>query len=549
MQSLITTRPYSRFAQPTVGLAIGLLTLCVALHSTLAWTEEFDSCHIQGSVTDASGKPLVGASVGLNRSEGAEHAPGNKYETITDKNGRYELTVRFAKGQTLIVREVFADLRGYVRGAPPLTLPLKDGEQGTVDFQLKEGAMVAGQLRLPLQPWERRLPSKSIVRVLEVSNTDFDKLTINARCHLVGADGKFEVYVPPGEYTLRVVNYSDVPEWKDIKAPSSDLVLELPPFEWTEANLGKVFDNLWTVMDSNYSYFFLKPEVDWQALRDAHRPKILRSQNAVELAAALQAMLAPLNDMHVWIETPTGIVPTIKGGYSYNGNREITLAELQDTVPCGKFALVGKTKGDGFGYFLMLRQSDANPADVQAAVAAIRKLKDAPGFIVDLRTANGGSEPLAIEIARVFCHRPTVYAKSKYRNGEGHDTFGQVHERILPATDQGYTRPVVCLIGPGAVSSGEGFVMMMKCLPQVTTVGLPTRGASGNPKPFALARTGLTVYFSSWVDMLPDGQPIEGVGIPPDTRVEAPKSSYATADPTLEKGLEVLRAKVSTAKP
>ena len=41
--------------------------------------------------------------------------------------------------------------------------------------------------------------------------------------------------------------------------------------------------------------------------------------------------------------------------------------------------------------------------------------------------------------------------------------------------------------------------------------------------------------------MLPDGHPIEGVGIPPDIRVEVLKTTYATADPTLEKGLEVLR--------
>jgi C-terminal processing protease CtpA/Prc len=197
----------------------------------------------------------------------------------------------------------------------------------------------------------------------------------------------------------------------------------------------------------------------------------------------------------------------------------------------------------------MLRQSDAKPDDVKSAVAAVRKLKDAPGFIVDLRAANGGNELFALEIAKVFCASPTVYAKSKYRNHERHDVFGETRDRILPATEQAYTRPVVCLIGPGAISSGEGFVQMMKCLRQVTTVGLPTRGASGNPKPVALSRTGLTVYFSTWVDMLPDGQPIEGVGIPPDTRVEVPASAYATADPTLEKGLEVLRASVMTAKP
>ncbi len=292
MQSPTTAGPHSPLTRPTVDMAIGLLTLCVALHCTIAWAEEFDSCRIQGTVTDAAGNPLAGASVGLNRSEGAEHAPDNKYEAITDNNGRYQLMVRFAKGQTLIAREVFADLRGYVRGAPPLTLPLKDGEQGTVDFRLEKGAMLAGQLRLPLEPWERGRPPKSIVRVLEVSNSDFEKLTINARCHLFGADGRFEVYVPSGEYTLRVVNYNDFPEWKEIKAPSRDLTLELPPFEWTEANLGKAFDNLWNVMDNSYSYFFLKPDLNWQALRDAHRPKIVRAQDAAELSAALQEMLA-----------------------------------------------------------------------------------------------------------------------------------------------------------------------------------------------------------------------------------------------------------------
>ena len=37
---------------------------------------------------------------------------------------------------------------------------------------------------------------------------------------------------------------------------------------------------------------------------------------------------------------------------------------------------------------------------------------------------------------------------------------------------------------------------MMKCLPQVTTVGLPTRGSSGNPKPFKLPGVPVTVIYS-----------------------------------------------------
>jgi hypothetical protein len=550
MQNLTIASELSRRA---VCVAISAVTFCFAIRSTLAHADEFDSFRIRGIVTDADAQPLVGAKVTLNRFEGARLVENNKWDATTDKDGRYELTLRVVKGQTPTIREIFADLKGYIRAAPPLELTLKVGEEATVDFRLEKGVLLGGHLKLPLLPGEEKRPPGSIRRrYVEVSSPDFDQLTVNARIHLVGTDGMFEIYVPPGIYTLRMVNYmsnGELPEWKDLKAPSDDLSLELQPFEWNEANLGKAFDNLWNAMDHSYSYFFLKPDVDWQALRDAHRSQVARAQNPAELADALREMLAPLKDMHVWIETPDGVVPTIKGGYIYNGNREITVGELQNIVPCGKFALVGKTKRDGFGYFLMQRQSKATADDVQSAVAAIRKLKDTPGFIVDLRVANGGSEPLALEIARLFCEQPTVYAKSKYRNGAAHDAFGQVHERILSATDDAYTRPVVCLIGSGAVSSGEGFVKMMKCLPQVTTVGLPTRGASGNPKPFALSRTGVTVYFSRWVDMLPDGQPIEGVGIQPDTRVEAPETSYAAADPTLEKGLEVLRAKVAETRP
>lgn len=85
---------------------------------------------------------------------------------------------------------------------------------------------------------------------------------------------------------------------------------------------------------------------------------------------------------------------------------------------------------------------------------------------------------------------------------------------------------------------------MMGALPHVTTVGLPTRGASGNPKPHAVARTGATVYFSTWVDLPPHGATFEGVGVEPELRVDADLAAYASGDPTLERGLETLGQKV-----
>lgn len=319
-----------------------------------------------------------------------------------------------------------------------------------------------------------------------------------------------------------------------------------PAFVYTEASVGKVFDEMWDALDRHYSYFTLKKDVNWKGLREQYRPQAVKASNRGELVAVLKEMLAHLKDLHVWIQTPEGQVGTYQSSYERDLNPKAILGILEDLQKCGTFAAVGRVKGDGFGYFWMLRQSQADDAAVQQALAAMEKLRDAPGFIVDLRSANGGDERKAQRLARWFCAQRTVYAKSRFRTGSPrHDDFGPENSRWLEAAEQPYTRPVVCLIGAGAVSSGEGFVKMMKCLPQVTLVGKHTRGASGNPRPIELGETGIAVWFSRWVDLLPDGTPIEGVGIQPEIEVKAPTAEYQQKDPTLEKGLEVLRKKAA----
>jgi hypothetical protein len=316
-----------------------------------------------------------------------------------------------------------------------------------------------------------------------------------------------------------------------------------PPVAFTEETLGSRFDDLWSAMDRQYSYFAIKKEVDWNHQKRLYRPKAIKAKDAKEFVAVLVDMLAPLKDLHVWIETPDGIVPTHKGSYVANWNRAATLKILEERKESG-FALVRKTKDEGFGYFLMVNQGKADDENVRRASAAIAQLRAAPGFLVDLRSASGGDEGKAQAIARLFCGKDTVYAKSKYRKGAGHDQFTRSYPRLLKASEEPFTKPVVCLIGPGAVSSGEGFVQMMKCLPQVTTIGLPTRGASGNPRPFELEGLGMSVWFSRWVDLMPNDSPFEGAGIAPDVSVEGEAKQYALSDQTLEKALELLQKKV-----
>jgi C-terminal processing protease CtpA/Prc len=194
-----------------------------------------------------------------------------------------------------------------------------------------------------------------------------------------------------------------------------------------------------------------------------------------------------------------------------------------------------------------MNQAAADADAVRRVVAFVEAHRDAPGFVVDLRTANGGDERLARQVASGFCARNTVYARSKIRNGPAPADFGPAQDRTLPASPHPYTGPVVCLLGPGCVSSGEGFAKMLEALPNVTTVGAPTRGSSGNPAPFSLPGVKVAVWYSRWVDMLPDGTPVEGRGVRPDVAVTDPPASYNDRDPTWEKALEVLRRKVRKA--
>jgi hypothetical protein len=492
---------------------------------------------VTGKVTDAKGGAIAGADVGVNNMQWVKvlwNDGSNK--TKTGPDGRYSIILKCQGTTRAHVTKVSAEKSGLIRGDNGQRHKLLPGESATVDFVLKPGEPFGGTLKIRQSDDEPR----DMMYMLRVVGSG-----VHESIFLHNAE-KFERTLPPGKYTVDLQNGGKNLSWPDLKTGKADYVFDEPPFKFTPDAVGKGFDQMWKTIDRNYSYFAIKSDIDWAKLRDDHRPKAIAAKSVDELATVLQEMLGKLRDGHVWIIKPNGQqLPTHRTTWSFNGNRKVVLDQLADKTECGQFAVVGKTKPDGFGYFLMTRQSAATPESVKKAVAAIEKLADTPGFIIDLRNANGGNELFAREIAQLFCEKKVVYAKSKFRNGSRHDEFDNDHPRELPAAKSGksYLKPVVCLLGPGCVSSGEGFAQMMAALPHVTTVGLPTRGSSGNPGPVDVGDTGLKVYFSRWVDMMPDGTPIEGKGVPVTVRVEAIAEAYKDADPTLGKALDVLRSK------
>jgi C-terminal processing protease CtpA/Prc len=138
----------------------------------------------------------------------------------------------------------------------------------------------------------------------------------------------------------------------------------------------------------------------------------------------------------------------------------------------------------------------------------------------------------------VLADQPRVYARRRFRNGPRPGDFGaRIDARFTPeAGGEPFQGPIVVLLGPACVSSGEGMALMLDALPNVRTVGMATRGASGSPAPVPLPN-GVEVSFSRWVTERMDGATLEGRGVPPDV----PVVHEGPGDPTLAAGLKELQ--------
>jgi len=154
----------------------------------------------------------------------------------------------------------------------------------------------------------------------------------------------------------------------------------------------------------------------------------------------------------------------------------------------------------GYGYVLVRMEHDlSNPGyptrifqEFQEAITSFVEAS-VPGVIVDLRGNYGGSDQLAADLCGFFYSSPSFYEYQEYydkRDGQflritinEHDEHGLNpfvdNISINPQTPY-FDGPVVALVNPGTISSGEGPTMCISQLPKGMVIGFHgTNGSFG----------------------------------------------------------------------
>jgi hypothetical protein len=298
------------------------------------------------------------------------------------------------------------------------------------------------------------------------------------------------------------------------------------------------FDQLWEAFDRDYAQFGLRPEVDWARLREQYRPRATACKSTYEFAGMCAEMLSELRDLHVRLTLAGVEVPTFNRVRAANSNPSAHRAILGGFVKTGR--VQWKVTADKIGYLAVDGWTDREITEQVDRV--LEQMRDTRGLIFDVRLNGGGSESTARDVAGRFVPKDFVYAYNQVRNGPKHSNLAPMWSRTV--TSRGpwrYNRPVVLLIGQKCMSSNESFIAMMTGDPDLTTMGAPTCGSSGNPKVVHLPIE-LTVNVPSWIDYLPDKTPLDEHGIQPQVNFKpVPGAFEGGRDDLLTAALERLR--------
>lgn len=359
-------------------------------------------------------------------------------------------------------------------------------------------------------------------------------------------------------------------------------VLETSADEGFVPDWEQEFELFQKTFQSQYAFFALR-DVDWDEQVKSARKKLDTDMSVEDFFYVLSQAVAPLGDGHIVIQAGENLAFTASARPDIYASLS---QEAQDKAPSDEEDLDGyvanyvsaelsklegaienklvtgsehgkftdpmfwariEHEGQQYTYVRFTSFSEIVPSEdfpvVADNVAALHKFMDdalqspssQQGLVIDVRINDGGWDHLGRELVSRFVDQEThVYSKRVYSN----QIWGEKTKlTVLPHDDEPYTRPVIVLTGPSTVSAAETFVMAMRELDQVRTVGDFTHGITSDATPKFLP-SGIYFSLSSEEYTSPDGEVFERVGVRPD--IELPV--FSQEDRALGKDSALLRA-------
>ncbi len=203
----------------------------------------------------------------------------------------------------------------------------------------------------------------------------------------------------------------------------------------------------------------------------------------------------------------------------------------------------------GFGY---VRFSNFIGAMEATILAAVDKMKDTPGMIVDLRNNGGGSLGMSGNLMTKFLSEKTKSAKVMTRTGKAPTLMFIETIKIEPELKgnpaTAYTRPLVILTNENSASASEVFSSVLQDLGRATVVGTRTCGCLLGYMGYADVPGGGQLAYSELGFISPKGKRIEGEGVLPDIEVAVARADILqNRDRTLEAAEAFLKEKTKAA--
>ena len=312
--------------------------------------------------------------------------------------------------------------------------------------------------------------------------------------------------------------------------------------EWKNNAQGN-FDALWTIINEHYCFFEYK-HLDWNAVGEKYRAKVLPNMTNTELFDLCAEMLKELQDGHVnlisgydvsryyiWEQYPLNYYERIIDEnylhFDYHKSSGIKYQILSNNIGYMRYGSFSTNIGEG------------NLDNI------LYLLSTADGLIIDVRSNGGGYLANVETLVGRFINDEINAGAVAHKTGPGANDFSEPFAYTIkpaPTSRIHFQKPVVVLANRGSFSATNNFVSIMKSLPNVRIVGDTTGDGSGLPFTADLPN-GWTVRFSACSITDAQGRITEfGVEPSPNCKVDITDADLAAGkDAILEHAFTVIQ--------